>query len=99
MFALTDEISVRIHRGLGAVRRGPICTNLQSQFRGDTLTASGEVNLQIPSTRLFNRNDRYSNIDYSLSSTERRFETNGKSRISASLINIVDYNGNIQFYI
>ncbi|VEL07854.1 unnamed protein product [Protopolystoma xenopodis] len=60
---MTDESSARIHQGRRAVRRGSIRTNLQPQLQGDPLTASGGANLQIPSARLFKRNERYSYLN------------------------------------
>ncbi|VEL36320.1 unnamed protein product [Protopolystoma xenopodis] len=52
------ESSAGIHRGRRAVRRLPICTNLQSQLQVNPTTASGEANSRIPSTRLFKPNER-----------------------------------------
>ncbi|VEL29763.1 unnamed protein product, partial [Protopolystoma xenopodis] len=51
---MTEESSARVHRGRRAVIRGLVRTNLQSQLQGNPPTSSGETNLKISSTRLFN---------------------------------------------
>ncbi|VEL42249.1 unnamed protein product [Protopolystoma xenopodis] len=60
---MTDESSARIHRGRKAVRRGTTRTMLEAQLQDDPPIASGEANLQIPSTHLSKRNESYSYIN------------------------------------
>ncbi|VEL41486.1 unnamed protein product [Protopolystoma xenopodis] len=70
---VTDVSSARIHWGRMAVRRRPIRTNLQPQLQGNPPTASGGTNLRIPSTRLFKRNERHSNMNLLRDSSKSSF--------------------------
>ncbi|VEL20474.1 unnamed protein product [Protopolystoma xenopodis] len=72
---MTVKSSARIHRGRRVVHRGPIRANLQYPPQGNRNTAFGETNLRIPSTRLFNRNETYSNIDLLKTSSKPGFST------------------------
>ncbi|VEL34331.1 unnamed protein product [Protopolystoma xenopodis] len=61
---MTDESSATSHRDRRARRRRPIRTNLQPQLQGNSATASGGSSFRILYTRLFKRNERYSNIGW-----------------------------------
>ncbi|VEL31136.1 unnamed protein product [Protopolystoma xenopodis] len=54
-----DESSAKVHVGCRAVLQGPIRTNRQPQLQDNPPTASGGIKTRIPSTRLFQRNERY----------------------------------------
>ncbi|VEL14139.1 unnamed protein product [Protopolystoma xenopodis] len=69
----TDESSA--HRGRIAVRQETIRTNPQPQLQGNSPAAFDETNLRIPSTRLFKRNERFSNMNPLRDSSKPSFST------------------------
>ncbi|VEL08022.1 unnamed protein product [Protopolystoma xenopodis] len=83
---MTDASSASIHRSRRAVCRGPIRTNLQPQLQCNPLTASGGINLRIPSIRLFKRNEGYSNIRHRQSLNISFNEIYEAKNVAASLV-------------
>ncbi|VEL08672.1 unnamed protein product [Protopolystoma xenopodis] len=59
---MTDDCPARIHRGLRPVRRGPICTNLQSQLQGNAPQPPMEPN-EMKSQKAGNRASRMPHLN------------------------------------